>query len=70
MSAAISEQRTGLSFTTVPGLRQRSHSQVPSPPVLMTIFYRLRFETSLFIASYDSQGYGGDIRPRLHTGVT
>jgi hypothetical protein len=23
---------------------------------------------SLFIASYDSQGYGGDIRPRLHTG--
>jgi hypothetical protein len=23
---------------------------------------------SLFVASYDSQGYGGDIRPRLHTG--
>jgi hypothetical protein len=23
---------------------------------------------SLFIASYDSQGYGGGIRPRLHTG--
>jgi hypothetical protein len=22
---------------------------------------------SLFIASYDSQGYGGGIRPRLHT---
>jgi hypothetical protein len=35
----------------------------------MTIFYRLRFETSLFVASYDSQGHGGGIRTRLHTGV-
>jgi hypothetical protein len=25
---------------------------------------------SLFVASYDSQGYGGGIRPRLHTGIT
>jgi hypothetical protein len=25
---------------------------------------------SLFVASYDSQGYGGGIRPRLHTGLT
>jgi hypothetical protein len=33
-----------------------------------TIFYCLRFETSLFVASYDSQGHGGGIRPRLHTG--
>jgi hypothetical protein len=33
-----------------------------------TIFYCLRFETSLFVASYDSQGHGGCIRPRLHTG--
>jgi hypothetical protein len=39
-----------------------------SPVELATIFYCLRFETSLFIASYDSQGYGGGIRPRLHTG--
>jgi hypothetical protein len=23
---------------------------------------------SIFVASYDSQGYGGGIRPRLHTG--
>jgi hypothetical protein len=23
---------------------------------------------SLFVASYDSQGYGGGIRPHLHTG--
>jgi hypothetical protein len=25
---------------------------------------------SLFFASYDSEGYGGGIRPLLHTGVT
>jgi hypothetical protein len=35
---------------------------------LVTIFYCLRFETSIFVASYDSQGYGGGIRTRLHTG--
>jgi hypothetical protein len=39
----------------------------PSPMGLVIIFYSLRFETFLFVASYDSQGYGGDIRPRLHT---
>jgi hypothetical protein len=39
----------------------------PSPLGLVTIFYCLRFETSLIVASYDSQGYGGGIRPRLHT---
>jgi hypothetical protein len=31
--------------------------------------YCLRFETSFFVASYDSQGHGGGIRPRLHTGA-
>jgi hypothetical protein len=41
----------------------------PSPLVLATIFYCLRFEASLFFASYDSQGHGGGIRPRLHTGL-
>jgi hypothetical protein len=35
---------------------------------LETIFYCLRFETSFFVASYDSQGYGGGIRHRLHMG--
>jgi hypothetical protein len=40
----------------------------PSPVGLVTIFYCLRFDTSLFVASYDSQGYGGGIRTRLHTG--
>jgi hypothetical protein len=33
----------------------------------VTIFYCLRFETSLSVASYDSQGHGGVIGPRLHT---
>jgi hypothetical protein len=40
----------------------------PSPLGLATIFYSLRFETFLFVASYDSQGNGGSIRPRRHTG--
>jgi hypothetical protein len=40
----------------------------PSPLELATIFYCFTFETSLFVASYDSQGHGGGIRPRLHTG--
>jgi hypothetical protein len=40
----------------------------PSPLWRATIFYSLRFETSLFVASYDSQGHGGGIRPHLHTG--
>jgi hypothetical protein len=42
----------------------------PSPVGLLTGFYCLRFETSLFVASYDWQGYGRGIRPRLHTGVS
>jgi hypothetical protein len=43
----------------------------PSPMGLTNIlvFYCLRFETSLFVPSYDSRGYGGGIRPILHTGL-
>jgi hypothetical protein len=41
----------------------------PSPLKLETIFYCLRLETSLFVASYDSQGHSRGIRPRLHTGI-
>jgi hypothetical protein len=40
----------------------------PSPVGLVAIFYCLRFGASLFVASYDAQGHGGGIRPRLHTG--
>jgi hypothetical protein len=36
----------------------------PSPVGLVIIFYCFRF-----VAFYESQGYGGGIRPRLHTGV-
>jgi hypothetical protein len=34
----------------------------PSPVALTTMFYCLRFETSLFVACYDSQGHDGGIR--------
>jgi hypothetical protein len=40
----------------------------PSPVGLATIFYGLKFETSLFVVSYDSQGYGEGILSHLHTG--
>jgi hypothetical protein len=40
----------------------------PSSLGLAAIFYCLRFETSFFVASCDSQGHGGGIRPLLHTG--
>jgi hypothetical protein len=39
-----------------------------SPLGLETLFYYLRFETSIFVASYYTQGHGGGIRPRLHAG--
>jgi hypothetical protein len=41
----------------------------PDPVGLENIVYCLRLETSLFVASYDSQGHGGGIRPRLHTSL-
>jgi hypothetical protein len=41
----------------------------PSPLGLATIFYCLIFETSLFVASYDSQDHGRGMRPHLHTGL-
>jgi hypothetical protein len=51
-----------LRFETPPNLER----QVP-------VFISLRNRVaqalgSLFVASYDSQGYGGGIRTRLHTG--
>jgi hypothetical protein len=42
----------------------------PSPSGLATIFYCLTFETSLFVASYDSQCHGGGIRSCVHTGIS
>jgi hypothetical protein len=67
MWGAVSDERMGLSFTTAAGRRQRSHFLVRVPWDSRP-YFSLRFETSLLVASYDSQGYGGGIRPRLHTG--
>jgi hypothetical protein len=74
-----------LSFTIGLGPRQRSHSQIRVPrdydhnllsqirdfpnsesQVAMLKPQALGF---LFVASYDSQVYGGGIRPRLHAGT-
>jgi hypothetical protein len=61
MWGAASDERTGLSFIIAAGPRQHSHSRVQvreaSDRILLSF-------TSLFVASYDSQGYGGGIRPR------
>jgi hypothetical protein len=64
----LSDERMGLSFVYAAGPCQRRSFLGPSLLVLATVFYSLRFETSHFVASYDSQGNGGGIRPRLHTG--
>jgi hypothetical protein len=67
----VSDERRNLLFTDAAG--QPSPAQSFSSPSLMglaTIFYCLRFETLPYVASYDSQGYGGGIGPRLHTGTT
>jgi hypothetical protein len=70
MWCALSDERTGLPFTVAAGSCQCSHFRVRVPWGLVTIFYCLRFETSLFVASYDSQGYGRSILPRLHTSLS
>jgi hypothetical protein len=62
----LSDERTGLSFVMLVVSPAQSFLG-QSPLGLVTIFYSLRFEASLFVASYDSQGYGGGIRPLLHT---
>jgi hypothetical protein len=49
---------------------QRNPSRVPVPWDLRPYFTVSDFETSLFVASNNSQGHGGGIRPRLHTGST
>jgi hypothetical protein len=66
---ALSNERAGLSFVYDAGPCQRSLSRVRVLLGLTIIFYCLRFETSLFVASYDSQGHGKGIGPRLHTSV-
>jgi hypothetical protein len=65
MWGALCDERAGLSFCCCPSPAQSFSG--PSPVGLTTIFYCLRFETFLFVASYDSQGYGEGIRSGLHT---
>jgi hypothetical protein len=64
----LSDERTDLSFTNDVGPRQRSHSQVRVPWDSWLYFTISDSKTFLFVASYDSQCYGGGIWPRLHTG--
>jgi hypothetical protein len=64
---ALSDDRTGSVFCICCWHLPAQSFSGPSAVRLVTIFYCLRFETSLFVASYDSRGYGGGIQPRLHT---
>jgi hypothetical protein len=61
---ALSDERTVLSFTISAGPRQSSdlRVRVPCDHILLSHIWDF-----LFVASYDSQGYGGGIPPRLHT---
>jgi hypothetical protein len=65
---ALSDERTGLPFANCYWPSPVQSFSGLSPVGLVAIFYCLTFETSLFVASYNSQGHGGGIRPRLHTG--
>jgi hypothetical protein len=67
MWGALSDERTGQSFTIAPGPRQRSHSRIRVHGTQDRILLS-QIRVFLFIAFYDSQGNGGGIRPRLHTG--
>jgi hypothetical protein len=64
-------QKDGSAFCTyAAGSHQRSLSRVRVPWDSRPYFTVTRFETSHFVASYDSQGHGGGIRARLHTDVS
>jgi hypothetical protein len=67
MWGAFSDERTGLSFTIAAGPRQRSHSRVQVQWDSRPYFTVSDLSLPRFIVFYDSQGYGGGIRPRLHT---
>jgi hypothetical protein len=58
MWGVLSDERTGLSFTIASGPRQRSHFLVRVHDHILLSQIR----DFLFVASYDSQGYGGGIR--------
>jgi hypothetical protein len=66
---ALTDARSGLSFVYAAGSCQRSLSRVRISwdlgPYFTVSHLRLPFSSP----SYDSQGHGGGIRPRLHTGI-
>jgi hypothetical protein len=75
MWGTLSDERMGLSFKIAAGPRQRSHSRVPvsrsrlsQPGGTGPCIYIPQALGSLFVAFYETQGYGGGIRSRLHRG--
>jgi hypothetical protein len=64
MSDAFSDEMTSQSLLTV-----ASAFSGPNPVGLVTAFYCPRFETFLFVASYDLHCYGGGIQSHLLTGL-
>jgi hypothetical protein len=65
---ALSDERMGLSLLYAADPLPAQSFSCPSPLGLATVFYCIICETSLFVASYHSQGHGGGMRLRLHTG--
>jgi hypothetical protein len=61
MWGALSDERTGLVLASAVVLG--SESRGTRDHILLS-----QIRDFPFVASYDSQGYGGGIRPRLHTG--
>jgi hypothetical protein len=65
MRDALCDDRKGLSFKLLLVLASAvilgSESRGTSDHILLS-----RIRDFLFVTSYDSQGYGGGIRPRLH----
>jgi hypothetical protein len=68
MWSALSDERTGLSFRFTGRPRQRndfgSESLGTRDHILLS-----QIRDFLFVVSYDSRGYGGGIRRRLHPGL-
>jgi hypothetical protein len=68
----MSESRGTHDHILVPQIRDTPNleGQVPifTAPMNRVAQLYLQALGSIFVASYDSQGYGGGIRPRLHTG--
>jgi hypothetical protein len=64
----LSDGRTGLWFTIAAGSRLEGQAPVFTSPRNRVARLYPQALGSLFVASYDSQGYGGGIRPRHHTG--